>query len=97
MIHARPDYNRIQDPALEDPSLLGEGSTPIGEDEPVFLLRAQDKNFIPMLVRYEALLREDPKCDPGMVTAVETQRCRAAAWQQVNGSKTPDLPKIRSV
>ena len=32
MLHARTDYNRIQDPA---------GLIPV--DEPVFLLRAQDK------------------------------------------------------
>ena len=32
MLHARPDYNRIQDPA---------GLIP--EDEPVFLLRGQDQ------------------------------------------------------
>lgn len=37
MIHARPDYNRFQDPAIDDPSLLGEGSTPIRVDEPVML------------------------------------------------------------
>lgn len=43
MIHARSDYNRIQDPAVDDPSLLSEGSTPIGVDEPVFLLRAKDQ------------------------------------------------------
>ena len=32
MIHARDDYNRIQDPAGKIPA-----------DEPVFLLRAQDE------------------------------------------------------
>lgn len=42
MIHARADYNRIQDPAVQNPSLLTPGSRPIGQDEPVFLLRAQD-------------------------------------------------------
>lgn len=31
MIHARDDYNRIQDPENK-----------IGDDEPVFLIRAQD-------------------------------------------------------
>ncbi len=33
MVHARPDYNRIQDPASLIP-----------DDEPVFLIRAQDSN-----------------------------------------------------
>ncbi len=42
MKHARADYNRIQDPATHDATLLSDGSTAIGEDEPVFLIRAQD-------------------------------------------------------
>ena len=43
MLHARKDYQRIQDPALENPDLIPNGSTPIAADEPVFLLRAKDK------------------------------------------------------
>lgn len=35
MRHAREDYNRIQDPAGK-----------IHEDEPVFLMRAQDALFV---------------------------------------------------
>jgi len=46
MIHARDDYNRIQDPAGK-----------IGTDEPVFLLRAQDE-FAAETVRYWARLVE---------------------------------------
>jgi len=42
MIHARTDYDRIQDP---------EGK--IAEDEPVFLLRAKDK-FAPSTIRFWA-------------------------------------------
>lgn len=38
MKHARPDYDRIQDPA---------GIIP--EDEPVFLLRGQDRYAAPQL------------------------------------------------
>lgn len=38
MRHLREEYNRIQDPENE-----------IGEDEPVFLLRAQDRAF-PLMV-----------------------------------------------
>jgi hypothetical protein len=56
MKHARPDYNRIQDPAVQDPKLLKEGSTPIAEDEPVFLLRAQDKTAAEV-VRFWAYLQ----------------------------------------
>lgn len=44
MKHARTDYNRIQDPAVLDPAWLSPGSSAIGEDEPVFLLRAQDRS-----------------------------------------------------
>src|SRR5258708_4200756 len=47
MIHAREDYMPIQDPRNK-----------IGEDEPVFLLRAQDENFIPMLEHYKKLLSD---------------------------------------
>jgi hypothetical protein len=57
MQHARPDYNRIQDPALRDPSLLAPGSTPIGSEEPVFLIRGKDE-IAPAAVRgYVSLLR----------------------------------------
>lgn len=59
MKHARQDYNRIQDPALTDPSLLSEGSTPIGEDEPVFLLRGQDKLAADIVDAYASRLAEE--------------------------------------
>lgn len=44
MKHARPDYNRIQDPANLIP-----------EDEPVFLLRGQDQLAVHALEFYEFL------------------------------------------
>ena len=54
MKHARPDYDRIQDP---------EGKIP--KDEPVFLLRAQDRTAVPTLkfwiARNEALADGDQK------------------------------------
>lgn len=46
MLHARKDYNRIQDPENKIP-----------EDEPVFLLRAQDQ-VAAEVVRYWAYLHE---------------------------------------
>lgn len=46
MRHARPDYNRFQDPA---------GKVP--DDEPVFLLRAQDPDAAEAVRYYSALLR----------------------------------------
>lgn len=45
MIHARRDYNRIQDPAEKIP-----------KDEPVFLFRAQDKHAAQVLRYYAELL-----------------------------------------
>ena len=92
MIHARYDYNRIQDPALEDRNLLPDGSsTPIGADEPVMLFRAQDRFFVEMLDEYHKRLRGAGKDD--MARAVELQIQRAKRWQEKNGCKTPDLPK----
>lgn len=49
MLHARADYNRIQDPA---------GLIP--EDEPVFLLRAQDRTAA-FVVRWWALAQPPGK------------------------------------
>ena len=46
MIHAREDYNRIQDPAGK-----------IGEDEPVFLLRAKDSLAPAMVENWASALQ----------------------------------------
>lgn len=92
MIHARQDYNRFQDPALTDPSLLGEGSTPIAEDEPVFLLRAKDKHFIATLGHYVNELAADVEVTYEMVEAVRAHMTRAYEWQQENEPKAPDMP-----
>lgn len=89
MKHARPDYNRIQDPAINDPSLLSEGSTPIGKDEPVFLLRAQDRTAA-QVVAYWAWLNErihdhDPK-------AVAFAKSHAKLMDQWQPQKIADVP-----
>lgn len=92
MIHARDDYNRIQDPAVDDPSLLSPGSTPIGREEPVFLLRAQDKHFLAAVLFYRRLVLRDPATtDRRMVDALDTLIGHAATWQREHGAKTPDL------
>lgn len=91
MIHARKDYNRFQDPALDDPSLLSEGSTPIGADEPVMLFRAQDRHFIPLLEAYARLLCADSKAGSDIVYAVEQHIEQARKWQRNHATKTPDL------
>lgn len=86
MLHARKDYMRFQDPALEDPTLLGEGATPIKQDEPVMLFRAQDKHFINLLMHYVELVESEE-----IKQAVCTHVARAAIWQRENKTKEPDL------
>lgn len=88
MLHARTDYQRIQDPA---------GLIP--EDEPVFLLRAQDI-IAPDVVRHWAYMAKQlytsdadvPKmahlCNLAMTHAV-----RMEAWQAEHRAKVPDVPE----
>lgn len=92
MIHARKDYDRFQDPALSEPSLLGEGSTPIAPDEPVILFRAQDKNFVNILLAYHKMLCADLSTREDIITAVEQHICLSTKWQANHAVKTPDLP-----
>jgi len=79
MIHAREDYNRIQDPAGK-----------IAEDEPVFLVRAKDI-LGPATLRNWARMLEDSKGDPKMVTMVRNHASLMEEWQDKNGCKLPDL------
>ena len=81
MKHARPDYDRIQDPAKLIPEL-----------EPVFLLRAQDKASADT-VRYWAQRAESVGADPVMVAAARAQAGSMAAWAMLKGNKVPDLPR----
>ena len=80
MKHAREDYNRIQDPAGL-----------IGEDEPVFLLRAKDKTA-PNIVRKWAMEQvnqgsEDPCIEVALKWADVMEE-----WKKKNGCKLADLP-----
>ncbi len=93
MIHARKDYNRIQDPALDDRNLLGRGCTPIGEDEPVMLFRAQDRLFKKVLDHYRTLLEIAGKSD--MAALVTEHIVRATEWEKWHETKTPDVPEER--
>ncbi len=78
MKHARPDYNRIQDPA---------GLIP--QDEPVFLLRGQDA-LAPQVVRFYAEkafaagLHEVANASFGQVSEM-------LAWQAGQKVKMPDI------
>lgn len=76
MKHARPDYDRIQDPA---------GLIP--EDEPVFLFRAQDKHTARVLAYYVRLVEGDGG-DQKIVDATLAHIERVEAWPK---KKQPDM------
>lgn len=77
MKHSRPDYDRIQDPA---------GLIP--DDEPVFILRAQDR-VAPATVRFWARRAAEMFADPAMVQNARDQADAMEAWAK---KKLPDLP-----
>ena len=79
MLHARADYNRIQDP---------EGKIP--EDEPVFLLRGQDK-LAPSLLDQYAMLA-DMAGEHQIAELTRGQADRMRDWQRFRVAKLPDLP-----
>lgn len=81
MKHAREDYNRIQDP---------EGK--IGEDEPVFILRAHDR-IAPDVVDAWADLAEEEGAEKDIVDHARQHARDMRDWQEKHGSKIPDLPK----
>lgn len=78
MRHARADYDRIQDPA---------GLIP--QDEPVFLLRGQDKFAAETLRYYAHLVRNSENPDERIIIATEMQVERMKEWPK---HKAPDLP-----
>lgn len=77
MLHARSDYDRIQDPAGKIPA-----------DEPVLLFRAQDKHFVAVALFYAMLVEQDDG-NPAIVEAVMAQLARGRAWPV---RKAPDMP-----
>ena len=78
MKHARDDYNRIQDPAGKIP-----------EDEPVFLLRGQDR-AAPGAVRAYAEILESMGGDPVLVRLSREQAEKMELWQVAVRSKVAD-------
>ena len=91
MIHARADYDRMQDPALKDPSMLSAGSSPIAEDEPVFLVRASDQAFVATLEAWAAAHAEAGG-DAALAGAARAHIVLAKAWQKANRCKIADAP-----
>lgn len=79
MIHARDDYNRIQDPAKR-----------IGLTEPVFLIRAKDISA-PDTVRHWAELNRINGGDPELTKLALEHAKFMEEWQAINGSKPADL------
>ena len=82
MYHARSDYQeRIQDSA----GIIPEG-------EPVFLLRAQDK-VAPEVVEEWADRAELEDAAPNIIQAARDHAAAMREWQQIHGSKVPDMPE----
>lgn len=79
MRHARPDYNRIQDPTGKIPA-----------DEPVFLIRGQDLAG-PTAVRAWAAEAERNGAALDIVSAAFTQARNMETWQRNRSRKVPDL------
>ena len=89
--HARLDYQRrFQDAALTDPSLLEPGSTPVAEDEPVFLIRAQDELMLPTLHRYAQLAHSCGAQEVALRVLIFSEQ--VADWQETHKTKAPDIP-----
>lgn len=80
MIHARKDYQHIQD-----------NTGKIREDEPVFLLRAKD-SIAPDVVRWWSHLLEHLGGDPETIAAARHHANLMAQWQRDNNWKLPDTP-----
>ena len=69
MIHAREDYNRIQDPENKIP-----------EDEPVFLLRAQDQTAAQIVRIWAFAQRKNPQADLKLIKKAELHANRMEQW-----------------
>ena len=80
MKHPRKDYDRIQDPAGL-----------IGEDEPVFLLRAKDV-LAPLTVMAWVKEAMRNNIDPVTIAMATDQAARMLQWQKHHGRDFPDVP-----
>lgn len=81
MKHARKDYDKIQD-----------GSGKIPDDEPVFLVRAQDV-VGPMTVRAWARNAELVGAEDDIIAHALEHAMLMEDWQDSYGRKVPDMPK----
>ena len=76
MKHARPDYDRIQDPENKIPA-----------DDPVFLLRAQDRTSAQIVRLWAHAQRSLPDADGYLVKLAEQHANLMDAWPK---KKTAD-------
>lgn len=85
MLHARNDYDHIQD-----------ASGKIGDNEPVFLLRAKDK-CAPEAVEAWAAIAEAEGADAFIVATARQHAKTMRQWQDDTGiAKVPDMPTVVS-
>jgi hypothetical protein len=80
MLHAREDYDRIQDP---------EGSIP--DDEPVFLIRSKDVVGALAVLEW-ARLNDQYGGRPEMSAAARAHADRMREWQANNATHFADAP-----
>lgn len=80
MIHARQDYQRIQDPDNKIPM-----------NEPVFLLRGQDI-LAPEVIAFWNMLYKRRGGDPNVVKLVEAHIEKIEEYQKINPIKLADIP-----
>jgi hypothetical protein len=81
MVHARTDYNRIQDPEKL-----------IADDEPVMLFRAKDNLAPAILAQYADYLKMF-HASQHMIDSVLAQEAKMRQWQRTHGCKLPDMPE----
>lgn len=87
MLHARKDYNkRIQDNANLIP-----------EDEPVFLLRGQDKLAASALSFYIDLLENDKNSNKDVIDACSNHLEAFEKWRRTHSIKSADMPEGMSI
>lgn len=80
MLHAREDYNRIQDPA---------GLIP--DNEPVFLIRGQDKAAEAAIAAWIKEARFNGASED-ILKMANDQIARIRKWQAMAMNKVPDVP-----
>lgn len=71
--------------------VLLENST-IGENEPVFVLRAKDK-LLPQVLAHYHLLCLNSGCEDDHLSAIVTRHREIKAWQSAHEVKLPDTTK----